>query len=370
MHGYPSTSHSQFASNPQSQRTTRSPSPGQFWHGNNGAIHAFDNSMADQVNLGATQHARPVAGSNGMNYWPDSMNTGQRSSTSNSNTSAYQGLANQHRGANDRLNEAVTGQQNLGEQDGRVVAATGNDGSGPNVGLFNPSLGNQASRSQDTSSMPIWALLPKHTYNSHPANAVLSDFLYQNKHLFGEGLLPATFFAEAPMLDALLNPQADVEIDEISRWAAQWALNSCKQDAQSTMNQVVSLYMAWTLMTWMINPTPETYKAVPVWLRPTRDQLTYPHNISGDFLFLPQLRDTVVSCAALQQSSTWVEKVSRSIDCNWPQTLSAGLERDGSTGALSLNPMTWDHINCLENWSIGYMPVSYTHLTLPTIYSV
>ncbi|EWY79436.1 hypothetical protein FOYG_17416 [Fusarium oxysporum NRRL 32931] len=50
----------------------------------------------------------------------------------------------------------------------------------------------------------------------------------------------------------------------------------------------------WYMMRWIINPSPETYAAMPEWVRPTANQ-SFTHHISmADFVLWPTFRDLVV----------------------------------------------------------------------------
>jgi len=214
-------------------------------------------------------------------------------------------------------------------------------------------------------SIPVWAILPKHKYDQHPSNTAILSFMFAKRFEIGQGAPPDSFMGPAPALEGLFDQQAFAAADDLSRWAARFGVTFFKV---STL-QVVVAHMAWYLMRWMIFPTPETYQAIPPWLRPTPDQLLIPHTVSTDFLHHPQFRDAVLRSTAMQENSDWLEELPSLIDCNWPHSIEAGLERDGETGCLGLNPLLRDHIDNMDNWSISsrlraFMPNADTYLQL------
>lgn len=118
------------------------------------------------------------------------------------------------------------------------------------------------------------------------------------------------------------------------------------------------MYCAWYLMRWMISPSPETYQAVPEWLRPTYDsppfpqllpmwilysnvlsrpnQLFMPHIKVVDFIIWPAFRELVVQIPAMQQRMEWFLDYSTTIRCDWSFPVEEALCRHEDTGLLDL----------------------------------
>ena len=198
-------------------------------------------------------------------------------------------------------------------------------------------------------SIPIWAILPKHTYDQHPINAAISSFMFDKRSMISRGFSPDSFMGLTPALECLFDDKSFAAADDLSRWATRFGVTFFKFG----MLQAVGVHLAWYLMRWMIMPTAETYQAIPSWLRPTPDQLLVPHTIATDFLHRPQFRDAVLRTTGMQENSDWIDELSNMVDCNWPHSIEAGLVRDGETGCLSLNPVLRNHIDNMDNWSIS-----------------
>lgn len=214
-------------------------------------------------------------------------------------------------------------------------------------------------------SIPVWAILPKYRYDPHPANTAFSSFMIAKRSEISRGVDPNTFMGPALLLEGMFDQQAFAAADDLSRWAIEMG-NGLVKDGVMRM---VSVYIAWWLMRWMILPNPETYEAIPQWLRPTPYQLLIPHNASTDFLHSPQFRDAVVRNRKLQENSDWIMELTKIVDVNWPYSVEAGLEKDGETGLLRMNPLLRSHIDNPNNWSISsrlraFMPNADTYLEL------
>jgi len=101
-------------------------------------------------------------------------------------------------------------------------------------------------------------------------------------------------------------------------------------------------------------PTPETYSAVPEWIKPSPSQMSIPHDISVDFIACPQIRDAIVQRQDLQGNVDWLSEFNNTASCNWPESgLNHGLAKDGVTGVYTLKAKFVEHINDLDNWSVG-----------------
>ncbi|KAF5544679.1 major facilitator superfamily transporter [Fusarium phyllophilum] len=97
-----------------------------------------------------------------------------------------------------------------------------------------------------------------------------------------------------------------------------------------------SMNVFWYMMRWMINPSPETYAAMPEWIRPTANQLFTPHISMADFVLWPAFRDLVVQFPQLQERMAWLADMSMYIRCEWPYALEDALKPDPINGTVDL----------------------------------
>ncbi|KAI1858341.1 uncharacterized protein JN550_012791 [Neoarthrinium moseri] len=147
----------------------------------------------------------------------------------------------------------------------------------------------------------------------------------------------------------------------LSQWAA--GLTYSFQRKTRDFVTFASMHLIWTLARWMIVPRPDTYEAIPAWLRPTMDQLFVPHVEIVDLVLWPAPRDLVVNNAATLQSDwRWLHDMGVTIDCDWFVDLELALEMDPVTGEMYLSEAAKATAEQLENWSLGptiqqYLPV-------------
>jgi hypothetical protein len=112
------------------------------------------------------------------------------------------------------------------------------------------------------------------------------------------------------------------------------------------------MYLFWSLMRWMISPSPETYEAMPDWLRPTPNQLFMPHINIVDFVVWPAFRELVVQIPAMQERMEWLMDMSNNIQCDWWLSTGEALCKHEETGLVDLCPVAKEAVRSLSNWSV------------------
>ncbi|KAF5716155.1 nitrogen assimilation transcription factor nit-4 [Fusarium mundagurra] len=120
----------------------------------------------------------------------------------------------------------------------------------------------------------------------------------------------------------------------LSQWAARMVHSVKCQGYDFTC--FASMNVFWYMMRWMINPSPETYAAMPEWIRPTANQLFTPHISMADFVLWPAFRDLVVQFPQLQERMAWLADMSLYIRCEWPYALEDALKTDPVDGTVDL----------------------------------
>ena len=113
------------------------------------------------------------------------------------------------------------------------------------------------------------------------------------------------------------------------------------------------MYVFWLLMRWMISPSPETYNAMPEWLRPTPNQLFMPHINIVDFIVWPAFRELAVQIPAMQERMEWLMDMSLGIQCDWSSATADALCQNQETGQIDLSEAAKHMIRDLTSWSVG-----------------
>jgi hypothetical protein len=113
------------------------------------------------------------------------------------------------------------------------------------------------------------------------------------------------------------------------------------------------MYLFWYLIRWMISPSPETYEAMPEWLRPTPNQLFMPHINIVDFIVWPAFRELVVQIPAMQERMEWLMEMSNTIHCDWSFATGEAIYKHEDTDQVDLCPTAKEAIRELSNWSVG-----------------
>ncbi|KAF5002746.1 hypothetical protein FGRMN_143 [Fusarium graminum] len=129
----------------------------------------------------------------------------------------------------------------------------------------------------------------------------------------------------------------------LSQWAARMVQSVKLKGYDFTC--FASMNVFWYVMRWMISPSPDTYAAMPEWIRPTSSQIFTPHISMADFVLWPDFRNLVVQLPQLQERMAWLADMSASIRCEWPYDLEQALRRDPVSGE--------QHVWTLGYWSVG-----------------
>lgn len=216
--------------------------------------------------------------------------------------------------------------------------------------------------------VPSWAIMSMHHQNDDDEQScVYLDFIAEKRDQIKKGVDPSLIFGTKPEVEAVMNEAAFARASDLSKWIARLVT---AQEYPSAICRIVGMWLIWHLIRWHINPTPETYEALPQWYRPTPYQLFYLHPVGADFHVWPAFRDIVIQRLDLQHKSKyWWAEASRTIDCNWPGSLEDGICVDAVTGEVMLNPLLIQHAFVLENWTVDscirkYIPNADTYVNV------
>jgi hypothetical protein len=137
----------------------------------------------------------------------------------------------------------------------------------------------------------------------------------------------------------------------LSQWAARMVHSVKRQGYDFTC--FASMNVFWYMMRWMVDPSPESYAAMPEWIRPTSNQLFTPHISMADFVLWPGFRELVVQLPQLQERMEWLADMSLFIKCDWPYPLEQALHRNPISGDIDLVDLAKQHVWTLGCWSVG-----------------
>jgi hypothetical protein len=136
----------------------------------------------------------------------------------------------------------------------------------------------------------------------------------------------------------------------LSQWASRMVFSI--KETNTLFVCYASMYLFWWIMRWMIAPSPETYFAIPEFLRPSPTQLFMPHLLPLEFFAWPGLRDYLVRVPEKFDSSDWMLDMSLNIGCACPLEKSEIMAPSPVDGELELSPRALAHASNVDSWSV------------------
>ncbi|KAJ4990508.1 C6 transcription factor [Stagonosporopsis vannaccii] len=201
-------------------------------------------------------------------------------------------------------------------------------------------------------STPMWALMCiNHDVGPKSITMALTDICRRLTRLLKQGDSWETLVGAHPHVAALSDSSKFATAPLLSQWAASM-VHSIKNRGDD-FTCVASMYLFWYIASWIISPSPETYEAMPKWIRPTPYQIFVPHSHSMDFLLWPMLRDLAVQRTTMQEKLEWLFVLCTSVRCEWPLPLEEALCMDSTTGEAVFTDAAKAQFLDLANWSAG-----------------
>lgn len=179
---------------------------------------------------------------------------------------------------------------------------------------------------------PVWAILPLNTLpGAASVKESVAGVMREARLLIQSGQSVEQVAGTKCNIAAIFDPVQFESSSLLTKWTAQFIYSM--QHKHHDFVAYASMYLIWTLARWMIDPQPDTYEAIPDWLRPTMLQLWTPHVEVTDCVLWPGLRDQIIRHPqVLQKDWRWLEDICQSIDCEWFVDLDLALEVDLDTG--------------------------------------
>ncbi|KAI1036086.1 hypothetical protein LB504_011396 [Fusarium proliferatum] len=200
--------------------------------------------------------------------------------------------------------------------------------------------------------VPSWAATTLNTeLDPGDISNAFGDIYQKATSLLKKGEHVSRVIGDHPNIAALYDQAQFDRSCLLSQWAARMVHSVKCQGYDFTC--FASMNVFWYMMRWMIDPSPETYAAMPEWIRPTANQLFTPHISMADFVLWPAFRDLVVQFPQLQERMAWLADMSMYIRCEWPYALEDALKPDPVNGTIDLVDLAKEHIWNLGSWSVG-----------------
>ncbi|KAM5370290.1 hypothetical protein ACJZ2D_008586 [Fusarium nematophilum] len=179
-----------------------------------------------------------------------------------------------------------------------------------------------------------------------------ADTLKKAREMIAGGVPPEELTGEFPAVTALFDKEVYESASMISKWAVRF-IYSARQTGYS-FTSMAAVWVVWVIMRWMINPTPETYAALPDWIRPTELQVFVPHIDMVDCITWPYFRDYVIQHPEMQHGDLqWLAACCSGVRVSWAGTIEDALCVDEATGQRRLTPEAEEVIRDMRCWSLA-----------------
>ncbi|KAH7381335.1 hypothetical protein DE146DRAFT_283260 [Phaeosphaeria sp. MPI-PUGE-AT-0046c] len=200
--------------------------------------------------------------------------------------------------------------------------------------------------------VPTWAMM---TVNTRPDPGSLKTAFYglhqEVAIMMGNGVPIEAIIETHPNIAALFDEAEYNKSGVLSRWAA-GIVHSIRHKGDD-FTAFASMYLTWYLARWMISPSPETYEAMPVWLRPTPNQLFMPHTNILDFIIWPAFREYVVEFPEMHEHMEYMLDMSNTIRCDWFFATEEAFFKVDETRMFDLCMLAKASMRDLSCWSVG-----------------
>lgn len=216
---------------------------------------------------------------------------------------------------------------------------------------------------------PEWQVLPHATESSDsPLDAAFTSFRRAAAQTPLSTRTRSTWFHnDIPLIDATLLFRERRQDDPLS--AEAWASEFCRTFPIPWCIKLAAVFTSTRLMQWMLDPTPQTYAALPEMMRPTPRQRLILHAPAIDAIPSPLLRDVLIE----KPRDFVMPGIRAGCHVSWTFSLNEALiavrrtgdDTSSSDTSVFLSPEFCDHIGQAQNWKVGkkildYLPELYT----------
>ncbi|KAK7997230.1 Proteasome A-type and B-type [Apiospora arundinis] len=200
----------------------------------------------------------------------------------------------------------------------------------------------------------IWAAMPANCRSGgYSTKGALSGILDIARQLIAAGTPAREITGEHHNVLAIVSPTEFSRSSLLSQWAARFIFSVT--GTSRSLTSIAAAWRVWVLMRWRIDPSPETYAAMPDWMRPTVKQLLYPHVEIVDSIAYPKLRDAITSRPSMQAhpNLVWLMDAYRGCRCSFAMEFSDIVCYNKKTGQPDFTDHAKACVANLDNWTIG-----------------
>ncbi|OAA57619.1 hypothetical protein SPI_07278 [Niveomyces insectorum RCEF 264] len=195
----------------------------------------------------------------------------------------------------------------------------------------------------------IWEIPPTDGPPTCLSDQILQGFVTSKIHL--RSMSGALAFSLKPNLCSLLEKDQRTA-DAISDVVGDIVRSYFEIDILP--KQVAVFYIMCSLLKWMVLLDKPSWDLLPLWLRPTRDQIRVPHSAWIDRIPWPNVRNYLIAHPEITLDH-FASVYSTSFNVRWPYDPEHVIVRtNGSVGEnVNINPVYEQHIRQLSNWEVG-----------------
>ena len=215
-------------------------------------------------------------------------------------------------------------------------------------------IGQPNDRSSDV--LPRWQIPPSNTVATCMSDQIIQDFVAAGRS--GEDFRPSSpgaetaVYVDKPNLCFLLD-RNQRPADAVSRIIGDIVLSY--KEIETLPKQVSVFYIMTSLLRWQLLLDEASWDQVPVFLRPTQQQLTTPHSAWIDRIPWPSVRRYLIEHPAISLDDFAIV-YSTNFDISWAYeprhvVLSAG-KTAGGLQNIMVNPVFQEHIQDIRNWIV------------------
>lgn len=220
-----------------------------------------------------------------------------------------------------------------------------------------------ASPSAQSQDKPIYLQTPSVGPSTCPLDSLLGDFLFARRRKLKEGLpvdqvLGPPYPDFCALADQNQTPERYSDCHPLSKLLID--ILSKFPDLAQPPEKVGIIYVMFLTMRWLICPCQPCFDRLPIWIRPTREQIETPHGIWIDHLPWPTQRARLCLAKTPMTAVRFEEffvPFTTTLSVNWGYDRGDVLVPSGNDSGMGqdfqLNPEFEVHLKTLSNWSVG-----------------
>ncbi|KAK0389980.1 hypothetical protein NLU13_3553 [Sarocladium strictum] len=205
----------------------------------------------------------------------------------------------------------------------------------------------------DAAMSAPWHRIPVNTAPMGSMDHGFLDLEQICRHDPAQGVPMAELKAQAfPHISNLLNP-------EVPSHSLQHPLSSLVIDRmmkqmplRTTLGRLAAMWVICTLLRWRICRTPETYNAMPDFMRPNEVQLTVPHPIWTDTIVWPEARTRIIRDFDMKRYPEFRHDLNFAICVGWTRPAAEAICQGPTPGEHYLSADYVKHLSDLRNWTL------------------